>query len=902
MKSQLYLFNSSKSNVLFSLTISAFCVKNYVIMPCAVRSVFARLLLCLFLLYGSMVQADPYDDLVKKGRDHFGLFQYKEARSCLEKAVAYDGTRYEGHYQLGRTLRKLNDNAGAIKCFEAALKAGTDELDCARELNLIYVQLAKEARSSGNRSLMLDYLGKACNVYPLNTQNWASLLGELYAERRFNDIILYGGKIKNANREALELGEDKFLQKSLIIVAKACKDTQDHGKAREFIKAASLIHNSDDELIRLKQDLGQQSTQVASNHLEEGRTLYEKGDYKKAVEKLKLAAGAEPGNSEIADLLSLSEKKMTIQDFLAAANQAEKSGDYPAALEKLERALSFAEQDQTLSDRLASVSNYIEKTEAKKAAEKRRRDEEARSKRLAGAAKIAKFKDLLAAAKKSEEKQAYDAAIQAYQEALKIDPDHSDLPADIERAKQMKIVYEEQQSRWSADLAAAAQAFDSGDHDKALGLYQKLGDTPGAEGEMILTRLIELSLLLEKDQLGETYAVKLAVLAPTNLLVPYFRGMIAFRKGEYEAAAEALNTVYSQDKSFRPDLRKTVWLLTLNKYKWHMASFGVLILIFTAGPILAALKRYNQGRIDGRIETLVQAGDYARAIPLMEKRIEDFSVSNRKALLVWLAEGYLKTGAYPEAKARAAEILTKDPKSSQAQRVLGEASFALKDSSPEGIERIQTLYKLDESRKDVLSFLVAYYKTLQSDSKTALDHLHKQLTMAPEDDSTLLYLAEFYSKRSTANTQALKVFERAVKADPDRPEFLSSFAQCLLQTGKKEEAAKMMNLGRERWPGHQLFRDVASAAGKAAAGASQTSDGRPASPEVGTTAMGAQSPSLGGVKPGVSPVSRLLSSSRLSAAKGAPGASPAETSTCAHCGEINPAREYYCTKCGKPLK
>jgi len=856
----------------------------------------ARIFFTLFFLIAFCKSSfgSPYDDFMKKGKDHMGLFQYKEAKAMFEKAISLDPSKFDGHYNLALALRKLNDINGAIASLEKAHKIDREDLDCAKALNAFYVQIAKEMRASGKRDSMLAYLEKACDVYPQNTQLWASYFGELAADGNWTTIAKKGSSVLNSNREALEVGDDKNLQKALILVAKAYKELKDHVKARDFIKSASRINNASDELISLKNELGAEASQVATNFLAEGKAYYEKGQFRKAVEALEKASGAE-SDPEIMNLLELARKKATIQDFTKAADDAEKKGDFDEAQEKIQKALEYAENDPILQKRLASLTQFIETRDRKIAEEKKRREDEARAKRLASAEKNAKLKEALEEARRNEQKGFFEAAIRNYKEALKYDKDNPDILAALEKAQKANEDAKKLDQEFHSIMDEAEKYLKNGANEKAIEAFKKLTVPPFKPSEAVYSGILEAAANLGRTEEVAKYLEKLRGLKNDSLALDFYQGWLAYMQGDYNGAYEPLGKVYQKDRVFRPELRKMVWTVFLYRYKGPLIMSALIVGYFLLGAVYRSWVTLKKATQDSRIEKLIQSGDYVSAVPLIEKRLQDSEyLPNRRPWMLFLAEGYLKMGKATEARTVANEVLTKDPKNIPAQRIIGEATLQLQDTSPEGIEKLNNLFKIDETRKDVLSFLVSFYKAQKSDSKTALDILHKQITVSPEDEDTLLYLAEYYSKKTIFNKDSLKVFEKATKMDPDRPEFANGLAQSYLQSGKREEATKVMQAAREKWPGNELFQTEIQGfrSGQTMAfKPKQTSSGAVQNEKKGTSSGSTAKTTQG-----------FNLQSALGSMKKAEPVAQGEMRKCKSCGADNHPREYYCTKCGKPIQ
>lgn len=849
------------------------------------------------LLLAPILSADQYDDYVKKGRDHFGLFQWDKAEAMFKRAIALDPSRFDAYFHLGMNFRKLNNIPGAVEALEKAYKINREDTDTARGLCAMYAHMAKEARQGGNRARMLEFMEKACKVYPQNTQNWAGFLGELVTGGSWNDIIKHGNTIINTNREALQLGDDRNLQKALICVAKAYKQIQDHRNARVFIKHAGRISNPDEELLNLKNELGEEAAQVAGNLLAEGRALFDKGDYKGAVAKLEKATGAEAGDPEINDLLELARKTMAVTDFSKASREAEAKGDYHEALEKSERALSFDSENVELQTRVASISEYIRKTEKAAADEKRRREAEARKLRTDEAERKKKLDFFLDAAKSAEEAENFDTAKENLEKALEAEPENELVKTSLERVQRLAREAKDRLERTAKALLDAETDIKAGTYDRAHTRLTELSRETEKPGRQLLVKLLATSYYLEKDEEMAGHLAKLEALDADAKEFHFYSGALAYRAGEYAKAATALGKAAKKDQLFHPDLNRMIWSTRLHSYKGPIFCMVFLFLFFIGGALKRWLTEFLQNQESGRIDAYITKHEYERLIPLLEKRLTVNSYLPKNHCIA-LGEAYLKTSRYPDAKRVISDLLSKEQKNPAGQRIMGEACFQLKENAPEAIDRIVNLYKLEETRKDVLTFLVSHFKSVQADNKTALDLMFKQVVMNPDDEDTLLHLAEHYGKRAQFSADSLKVFERAVLKDPDRPAFVYGLAQSYLLTGKKEEALKAMEQGRERWPGHELFRQDTPGTRQKTGGSRSAGAGESGNRNVLPTQKIA----------GESPTSSVATGSGSSAARTvavkastATSTSAKDSITCRACGAENSSREYYCTTCGKPL-
>ncbi len=836
------------------------------------RAAWRRVFACLAILstVGGLAFGSTYDSMVKKGRDHFGLYQWAQARKSFEQAISLDPTNPDAYYHLGLTLRKLNDITGAINAFEQALKYKTDEIDCPKALASMYIQLAKDAKARNDHAAMIDNLRKSIVAFPSNTSVAASLFEFLAADGDWKELARLGELVRNGNREALDSGDDKDLQKALVLTAKAYISLAEHSKARDFLRLAELIRNPNEEIARLRAQIGQTSQAVANNFFSEGKTLFEQGKFKQALEVLKKAQGAEPGNSEISNLIDLTEKRITVADFTQLARDAEKAGKYQIALEKIERALQFDEDNESLRTWYASITAHLDKIDkarqAAKARELNRKQAELEAEKKNAA--------LLGAATEAERKRSFDAALINYEKLYAIDPKPA-LAAKIEELKKTIAAVKEKQKKLGNDLANATTLFSQEKFDEAYTVLKEVAEDPDAPAEELVVKLVQCCFRLDRLEEAQKYTLKLESISSSSRYLPYFNGSLAYRRGDYYTALDLLAPVYSQNPTIGTDLGQMVWMSRLFKYKWFFIVFGLMIGYSLLGPIRSWLADLKAAGLQHRINSAIAGANWAAAIPLLQKRLEaDLPLSERKTIMVQLADCCLKAGQPHEAKAQALDVLAKDSKHAQATRILGEALFQLRDNAPESIDRIMAAFRLDENRKDLLAFLVEHFKSQQADSKTATDILLKHTTVAPEDRDTLIYLAKMFFKRSEYTAGSLKVFEKAMKVAPDAPEYLHGLVQCLTAIGRTEDAAKWRDVGRQKWPDSSYFStmtDQSFSAGAAIPGAAKIGLKRdtpatPSQPEARSTS-----------KPGADVV-------------------------CKSCGAGNPAREYYCTSCGKPLK
>jgi cytochrome c-type biogenesis protein CcmH/NrfG len=835
-----------------------------------VQAAFRGLLALIALAMTLPAHAGPGDQFVKVGRDHMNLFQFEKARDSFEKAVGAEPNHAEAHFLLGTVLRRLNRLEEACAALEKANALDGTDLECQKALAGIYVHFAKQQKDRGNQGAMLDFLHKACIAHPANTSNWFTLLDFWRQEGRWAAIAEVGDRIRKANREALEVGDDRMLQQILVLVARAHKHQNQFGRAQDFLRAAGMIRHANEELITLRKELSTQAEQVASTLRADAEKLFQAGRYKEAIPALRQAEGADPGNRDLAAMIDRAQKKISAAGFLAEANDNENKRHFLVAIDHLQRAREFDPDDSAIPMRIASITGYLERMEKEKAKAyaTQLEQKEALLKRQK------ELDALLNAGSENEKKHAFDAAALNFEKALEMAPDRSDIQDRLTHARTQAEAARRRMERFGNELNRAYQLDSAGDFQACWNLLSELGAEPLHPRDKLIPLMCEVATKLEQwddlDRCLEEWREN----KPDEERILYLRGKSDFRRERYVEAWEALDQVYKKNSSYAPDLSGMIWRLRFNKYKYGI----FLVLFFLSFKVFSvarhAWKNLAQARQERYLENAIAAGRYEEVIPLLEARLDDGGyLPNRKQLTLALAEAYLRRNRHADAATRAREILNKEARNATARRILGEAMFVLKDTSNEGIEHILGLFKLDESRKDLLAYAVEVYRQQQADHKTALEVFQKHLALNPDDQATARFLADLFLKRRNFATAHQKVFERAVRFSPDRPDYQFGLIQCLLQAGKTQEAGKLQEAAVAQWPTSEYFAKPEPA------------------PEPSWPGMEAPCPTSTADEMASAPDSPE------------PGAAPQAAGgiTCRQCGAGNGPREYYCTTCGKPL-
>ncbi|MBF0544344.1 MAG: tetratricopeptide repeat protein [Candidatus Riflebacteria bacterium] len=903
---------------------------------------FVQIVVFAFLFFLSPLFADSYDDYLKTGQDHLNLFHYKEAGEFFKKATEVNPNRIEAFYQLGVTQKKLNDIESAIKNLEKAISIAPDDLDTEKALAGIYIKLAKDFRQSNNKDEMLKYLKKAIFSYPQNTSGAATLFEMLGKAQQWDEIIAFADKFKKANKDGIDAGDDKNLQNSLIWIAQSYVEKKDLAKARDFVRSAGMIHHPNDSLSKLQKELPEETKTISVSLVAEAKDLLTKGDLKKALEKIKEAQDASPDDQEINDLFNKVQSKMALSDFVREADSAEKAGKYSEALEFVNRAIGLNEENQQLRKKAEFLNQKLDEAEKLKA-QKRALELTAKKAQFDQSTKL---NSLLKAAKENERRGSFSSAKIIYEQALAIATDSQEIKDSLARVTKSAQEGEARVKKLGQNLAQASRFMMEEKYDEAYALLKEAIDEPLSKKEEVFPLIIECSIKLEKIENAEKFTEAFAKIASKSAKLTFYQGLIAFKKEDYPAACEIFGTLPPTYNENTSEISSMKWIIRYHKYKIGIFLFLLIFGWKVTFGIWEMLKSFWKSSQLRKIESYLATGKFEKVIPLIEKQLADSeALPNRKALMASLADSYLKTNRFHDAKERALEVLAKDPKNAVVNRIIGEACFQLGDTSPEGLERISNLLKIDENRKDVMVFLVNFFKSQNNDNKMAIDLMQKYISICPDDSETLLYIAEIYLRRSSFSSTNLKIFERASKFFPDREEFLHGFAQCLIQSGKREEAEKVMDIGSKKWPDSELFPARRAAKEKSpsselpsrsslqqASNSSSPSNTsrtetplrvpkvsssrvetpiRPSVPKPPSTRV--ETP----IRPSVSKVSiktqipeseedgtpaiAFKMPDKQSISKPSASKAPSETIVCQSCKTENPTREYYCSKCGKPL-
>ncbi len=860
-------------------------------------SLFFLLLFSQAIIFAQPEHAAP---LIKKAKDHLNLFHYDQARALLKQALQVDPENWEAYYLVGKSFLKQKNEVEAEKFLSKAHSLNSEDLDCQKALGSVYISLAKQAKATGKSAEMTDFLHKACKAYPAATKIWQSLFENWWGDREFEKIIGEGEFVAKENKRILEQGDDKSLQQLMVIVAKCYYQKGDFPNTEKFLKYASMIRQTNDELYSLKREIKAKSEANARQLIEAAKAETEKGDYDKALELLAQAEKTS-NTSEIQEMVDKIQHIAGVDKVLNQANQLRQAGKHEEALSVLEEASMQFPEDEKIANLYAVVSNAVEKIHNEQAEKNAQIILEKRQK----LEKAKKYRYCITEAQKNEKAQNFELAILNYQQALELNPQNADLKKKIEEIKVASENFKQRQENYAAARAEFLSAFDAKEYEDAFAKGTQIEETFPERKKEIVPTLAEICLRLGKFEEAKNYGMEFEDDDDQKNLYNYIMGMVAYNQGDKDQALGHLQNL--TNSSFREDVSSTIWAIYLYKYQVGLYIVGLIMLFPIIKGVKSILAGMRQNSILRRIEKIRETGAYEANIAFLEERFAKEDTPNNKQVAVMLAEGLLRKGDAQRCFEIISNLLKRDAKNPQARRLIGEARLILEDSSPMGLEHVQNLYKIDESRKDVVEYLAGTYIRQQADHKLAQDFILKYIAQNPGDTEALAFLADSFMKRQTYNQQSLKIYERMIKAAPDVPDYYFALITNYRKLDNHDEARKITELARARFPEAPEFMEgsaptVTSRIGLAPA----ASGGFPDYDNIGTTGSAGGFPdydSIGGDDTGALPDYENIGSEPTQPVNVQPE-SPAlsgPTKICPNCSAANSVKEYYCTSCGRPL-
>ncbi len=879
-------------------------------------------------------QIGASEALTKKAKDHLNLFQYDQALQLLKQGMEVEPDNWEPWFLAGRAYMKMKKEAEAEKYLIKANQLNPGDLETQKTLGALYINFAKAAQTKGQTAEMSDFLHKACRAYPAGTKIWVTLLEQWWKAAEYDKIKAEGDLIVKANALALEQGDDKNLQTALVIVARTWYREGDFATTENFLKHAGMIKNHNEEMYTIKRELKNKAEDNARKLVDQATAHSAQGEYDKALEILQKASkvpGAKSG--EILEMIDKIEKEASLKKALRDIDALINAKTFEQALEKLEEASLNFPENPDVSARLASVTMVVEKIRSDEAkanaaviAEKKRKQELARQ-----------FSFLISEGQENEQKKNYDLALISYEKALKMVPDNKDLPQTIARMKELSGQARERQNAFSVKFNEFENAFSAGNYNECYEAGKELLNSYPENTVAVSAIFAEACLKLEKYDEAKEAAIKLEGAAEHETLYLYIVGQVAYAQGNRDLALEQLKKVKEKNAGFRPGINTTIAFIYLYKMQLgiYILLIGLAFPAFKAGR--EALANWKSASMIRRIEKIKEDGNYEANIAFLEERFAKEDVPNTKQVQVMLAEALLRTGNQQRAYELANSLLKKDARNPLAKRIAGEAALLLEDTSTQGLDHIQSLLKIDETRKDVILFLARVYVKQQADHKMAQDFILKAISINPSDTESVVFLADVYIKRQTYSQQTLKIFERAIKIAPEVPDYYQAIIENYRRIDNAQEAEKWRETAAARFPAQEEFMaDRPKAAGAARSGMrlkTETSEhsqpqktapgafpdydsignddqpqvaqpgGFPDYENIGSPAAAGGFPDYDSIgnEPADTPLPPLKPPTATAApAKPNPATVTGPQKNCPHCNTVIPLKEYYCSNCGKP--
>ena len=837
-------------------------------------------------------QNDPSQVYVKKARDHLNLFHYDKAKILLKKAMKLNPNNWEAFYLVGKTLVKQKRHYDAEKYLKKALDLNPKEIDCQKALGAVYIMMAKQAKSDGNKIKMLEHLHKACEAYPSSTKIWATLLDNWRNTGEWKKIRNSGKIILDNNQKTLSQGDDKSLQKALLIVARSFYRAGNFPQADYFIKKASMIRQPNEELYLLKRELKNKASANIDKLVKEARGHLESREYAKAVAILTQAqkTSATP-RGDIDELLEKAKKEKNVANFLMLTNKAIKNESYENALD----ILGEAELQYPNDERILKLAQEVEEKVQKIKKELAKKTANLIKAKKAIAVKKTNFKNHFTDGQKKEDKKLYDLAILSYKKALTYTDDKEALLEKIKALEEKSQTEKQRKQEFSIALAKAENLVSANSLEEAYIAYQELQENfPGREKEFI-TGLAELCLNLKKLEEAEDALTVFESDSNKEALYNYIKARINYERGNYAQADELFVRVNEINKDFRPDITNKRLFIFVYKIRYGLLICAVMLAIPLLNFIKKVIKNHRKKGILNKITKIKETGKYAENLSFLADRFTKEDVPNMKQVTIMYADALLRSNEPEKSLELVNNLLKRDSRNANAKRIAGEACLVLGETSSFALEHIQNLYKLDQSRKDIVEYLAQTYMNQKADHKIAQEFILKYLSFNPTSSDTIIFLADLYIKRSLYSAQSVKILEKAIKIAPDIPEYYSALINNYQELGQSQNADNLKQEAQEKFPTDPNFGSTPSFTGVAPSNS--------AYPDYDS--IGNDNP---GNTPGGFPDYANIGNNGIQETPNTPPPPPsvptppaADQLACPHCGSPNSLQEYYCNSCGKPL-
>lgn len=877
-------------------------------------TVFLFLSLCLSVSAG-------ISQLMLRARNHMNIFQFREAINLLEKVIEVEPDNHQAHYMLGRSYFRLEQLEDSRRHLKKSVELNPDNLEAAKALGAIYVTYATKARDEGNTHAMVDFIHKSCRAYPQSPRMWLNLFNAWWDAGEYHKILSEADFMVRANRSALREASDENLQNSLLIVAKTFFRSGNVVNADRYLTKASRIRAQNSELAQLRRQIDDHLKQQLDSFLKQARTEIERGAYDRAIEILEKASAGSASSQDVEDLKREARTLQSVSRITSRSDRLVARQNYEEALDLLSQAVAdFPEEDRIISrlsaveQKVSEINERLAQKHAQNLAQRRERAERER-----------RLEFLINEAKEHEKEMNYELAILSYRTALELDDSQTDLHNEIKRMQNLHNKELKKQAEWENSFNNLQSLFNNENYDEALRQGQQL--IQQYDEHIVDISVIAAKAALEINEYDQAISIayNFYLEEEHSDLYNYIVGMSAYMQRDRARAQEHFNQI-SRNSSYRNEIGSALTRIYIYNYRY---GIYILMLIFSF-PVGRAIKDFlRQHKIrslEKKIEQIKETGHYAKHLSFLAERHNKQDYSNQKIIKVMYAEALLATSDYQNAYQLATDVLKKDGRNIQAKRIAGEASLKLENKSPTALELVQNLYKIDESRKDVVDYLAEAYMDMQADHKLAQDFILKHISIHPTSERAVLFMADIYLKREIYNEQSAKIFEKATSMKPEEKSYYQALLYIYSQTNRQNDYDRISelahkNLSEPIFEAEQNTQETNVYDQQHSQHTSETSHTSPLpnsdqlypdQPENDQQQENISRPSrsfgmpdydnIGEENDNETTINDNETTNQSNSDKPTKGIPEGPTQTCPHCSATNSIKDYYCLSCGKPLQ
>ncbi len=316
-----------------------------------------------------LVQTNPIADrYLEIGDEYRDRGQLEQALSSYQQALAVQANNINALYNMGAIYLDQGKHQLAASSFEKALQVDSEHIAARQGFCEAHLALGDQARKTGNTTEAVESYQTILNITPVHAQARGNL-ADIYRKQA---------------EAHLSAGQDQ--------------------QALEQLKLAMEMTPEDQDLkARYQQILDQKKAALVKSWMDKAGRALRRQRWDEAAALAQEALKIDPDNTalqtRVAEIID-APRQQKLKAYQRDADTALAKGDYPQAIEALEKAALLAPEDQMLSARLAST----------------RADQ-----------RNAQLKLYETQAKSAQAAGDWEAAIAARKAALKLDPDNEAL-------------------------------------------------------------------------------------------------------------------------------------------------------------------------------------------------------------------------------------------------------------------------------------------------------------------------------------------------------------------------------------------------------------------------------------------------------------------------------------------